>query len=65
MAKEGLDPMAPGAFPTWLSGRRAELEGKGQKAPWIVKAEVQLPREDELKARFEALAVELRESAVR
>ncbi len=65
MAKEGVDPMAPGAFSTWLSGRRAQMEGKGQQAPWIVKAEAQLPREDELKARFEALAVKMRESAVR
>jgi hypothetical protein len=65
MAKEGLDPMFPGAFATWLSGRRAETEAKGRKAPWLVTAEALLPREDELKARFEALAVEMRASAVR
>lgn len=65
MAKEGLDPIAPGAFSAWLSGRRAEMEGKGQQAPWIVKAEAQLPREDELKVRLEALAAEMRESALR
>jgi lysophospholipase L1-like esterase len=65
MAKEGLDPVVPGAFAKWLSGRRAETEAKGRQAPWLVTAEALLSREDELKARFESLAVEMRASAVR
>jgi lysophospholipase L1-like esterase len=63
MAKEGSDPLAPGAFSSWLSGRRAQMEAKGQKAPWILAGEALLPQEESLKTRFDALYVEMREFA--